>query len=241
MVYDNLIDIAKNKNPGDRAAAVRKGAYRETPPELWPMLTPVEGTLQSCYFDHPSQDPEKQPPRHLMPDHPDQAHPWDSAWWDLEHWVVCDTPDEALAELERQARQYIAEAKRRASALESLLPETEAEPVGPDGCLKDPPIYKKDMTATYDEAMPVLDGPEDASKYSGDDFGVGEFAKHVAEGGISDYDGSGDLAIDGKIYANAWVCCSARRVYLGDVYEIPFGRLEKLFAGHDVRIRWYNK
>lgn len=238
MVYTSYKELNKSKKPGDKVFGVPKAAFEYIRPEKWPDIQIVEGTLQSSYYEHPNKGPYL--PRHLMPAEPVEGHPWDDLWWDVSNWVICDTKEEAEGELEKQMREAIQKMKEQILMLEHLLPSMKNPAVNDKGELIVPPVYRRDMSATFKEVMSHCTGKEPDMSV-GELFTFTEFEGQVTSGAIMDSDGDGDLVIDGRTYDNIYIWCSMRRIVVGDRFEISFGRMDEIFKGHDLKVLWYNK
>ncbi len=113
MVYRTDKEIQENKKAGDRVFGVRKDTYKDLPASAWVLTGPLEGILHTDYYSHPSKGPD--PLRYLTPEYAKdlqgnegkKEHPWDSDYWLLEDWVICDTKEEAEAELKKLAQVEI--------------------------------------------------------------------------------------------------------------------------------------
>lgn len=243
MVFSTYKELKENRRPGDVVFCVRQDTFSSVPVERWEDVKPVQGSLRASYYCRPMEESlmKHQPPRHLEPLVADESHAWDSSWWDIENWIVCDAVQEAEKELEKQMKDTIAKAKERILMMELLLPSMKSEPVKGSGELEVPPCLRRDMSVTFDEVMSCCIGPAKKEQYNGELFTLKDFFKDVSAGGFTDYDGFGDLVVDGVIYDNVHIVIAFKRVMIGDRFEIPFERLEQVFEGHKLEVQWYNK
>lgn len=239
MVCKTYKELRENKKKGDRVFGIRHDAFKSVSVERWPEVQPVEGTLQSSYYEHPNHGPY--PPRHLMPLDPVKGHSWDDEWWNVEDWIICDTLSEAEAELEIQMYAQIAKAKEQIQMMESLLPSVRAEELDDDGDLIVPPVFSRDMCVTFEEIMSVCVEDRTQGMVAGHPMTFSDFHKLVNGMIITDNDGFGDFIVDGVAYDNIYIICQEKRILVADRFEIPFERLEKIFEGHQIIIMWYNK
>jgi hypothetical protein len=71
------------------------------------------------------------------------------------------------------------------------------------------------------------------------------FATNVLGNYLSNYDGWGDLVINGKALTLTSTDCAARCIVFslsGDYYlYIPFEKIKNIFAGNHIQVCWYNK
>lgn len=239
MVFATYKELKENRKTGDKVYGIRHDSFKSVPIERWEEIQPIEGTLQSSYYDHPKNGPY--PPRHLMPVFPQESHSWDDPWWDVDNWIICDARQEAEAELEKQMKAVIAKAKEQIVRMECLLPSMTKEKTNRKGEFDVLPSYRRDMSLTFDEVISRCITENDADNYNGDLYSMEKFQADVKAGGLTDYDGFGDLVIDGKVYENVYISCDMERVIIGDWFEIPFERLGQVFAGHKLEVLWYNK
>lgn len=68
-----------------------------------------------------------------------------------------------------------------------------------------------------------------------------DFCACVSQKCIMDYDGFGELFIDGKPVSNASIVCDQQHVKLGDKAVVSFNTLKRLFGNDRLTVYWYNK
>lgn len=99
-------------------------------------------------------------------------------------------------------------------------------------------IYKEVSSITKEEILQVCEYV-DAPKY-GDIMNYKKFVKYVEEYYITDYDGSGELMLFGKVVKNTSTWCHNRTVFFSGKFFVPFDVLYSIF-GDDVKFIWFNK
>lgn len=99
-------------------------------------------------------------------------------------------------------------------------------------------IYKVAPSITKEEILQNCEY-EDIPDY-GDVMLYKDFIRDVDHYSITDYDGSGELVLYGKVVKRTYTWISDRTVYFEDKFFVPFEVLYKTF-GDDLKIIWFNK
>lgn len=71
-------------------------------------------------------------------------------------------------------------------------------------------------------------------------FSLKEFEEDVDRGCIMDYDGFGEVMIDGMIVSNSYVYTNTKTVFIPGTGSVSFHLLSEIF-GNRAKICWYNK
>lgn len=99
-------------------------------------------------------------------------------------------------------------------------------------------IYKVSPTITKEEILSVCQF--DHIPNFGDVMTYEKFIKLVENFSIIDYDGSGELILNGKVVKNTSTWLGHRSVFFADRFFVPFDVLQSIF-GDDMKIIWFNK
>lgn len=99
-------------------------------------------------------------------------------------------------------------------------------------------IYKAVEDVSKEEILNALEFREDKS--CGTVFSFEEFLKEVEDMSLMDYDGSGNMILNGKVVKNSSTWIHDRSMYIVNKYFVPFEKLEELF-GEEIEILWFNK
>lgn len=161
--------------------------------------------------------------------------------------VIADTRESCIAKYNAQVVKRIKECQEQIEQMNHALIPTldtkkqEAE----EGCfeyLEVQPVWRADLSFNFDAVYGALSNdlvPKedcDASRILWDTF-----VEDVENGCLSDYDGFGDLLVDGVASESTVIYIAERAVYIGNEYRIPFGRMPEVFKGHTIEVLWFNK
>lgn len=233
------IDLKRNQplpwKDGDTVWAVRFTRYREMPP--------TRGILSAAADPMPVKPGA--PPKYFVPYKPgtDGVPDWMDAM-SLEDTDVADTKEEAVSCWNRLVHRKITEQAKAIRELEKkLVPSANLSAEKDEyGTLADYPVFRADMSLDWQGILDAMDnGLVPSPNCTGTPMEWKEFMGHVTAGGFTDYDGSADLMVDGFVSNNVLVSLSMASVYVCDEFLVPFERVPEVFAGHDVRILWFNK
>ena len=68
-----------------------------------------------------------------------------------------------------------------------------------------------------------------------------EFLRQVENRSLTDYDGHGEIEIDGKVIQEGYPWISMRYVRVYDDLMVPFDRFQELLKDHEIYVHWWNK
>ena len=100
-------------------------------------------------------------------------------------------------------------------------------------------IYKAAPSLETHEVLSVIDEYNDIPEYA-DVFDYKDFMEQVSDLCITDYDGAGELILNGKVAEGTSLWISNRSVHFKDKLFVPFDVIYNLF-GDAVQFAWYNK
>ena len=160
----------------------------------------------------------------------------------VESRKYADTKDEAVKEynldVKREIEKNEAAIRKHYGMLIPVLDRTPDE----NGDYEKAAVYRADMAVTADEILSARnDDLVPKETCAGELMSWDDFVRDVENGGLTDYDGAGDLVIDGRASSNDIIWITTEMVNIVDRYLIPFSRIPEVFEGHEVQVMWFNK
>lgn len=167
--------------------------------------------------------------------------------WSRVVWVgsrtYADTEREALELYNSAIQREIERHRERIRALVKELVPTLDRTKNPDSdACEVEPVYRADFSLSADDVLAAMDMalvPSDG--FEADVMEWDAFVALVENGDLNDHDGIADLMVDGRVSQCTWLYLYDRRLIIDDLYLVPFERIPEIFAGHDVKVAWFNK
>ena len=153
-----------------------------------------------------------------------------------------DTKEEAVTgynlAVNREIEKNEAAIRKHYGMLIPALDRTQDE----NGDYKTTAVYRADMAVTADEILSARnDDLVPKETCAGELMSWDSFIRDVENGGLTDYDGAGDLIIDGRASSNESIWITMQMVNIIDRYLVPFERIPEIFKDHKVEVMWFNK
>ena len=201
---------------------------------------PVKGMLLHTSYPDVEPDPA-QPPRYFVPIGRNGKPSWSRI-------ANAGARKYALTEQEAVERYNLAVKKEIAWLQEQvrdmtgdLIDVLEAEK-DEDGDCRNTVPFRADLSVSAQEVLEAIkDDLVPLKDNCGEPMTWDEFATAVRVGGITDYDGQGDLIIDGRASSNDLLWIATEMLYIYDRFMIPFERVPEIFEGHEIGVLWFNK
>lgn len=181
------------------------------------------------------EEPGMEEPAYFEPIEPGLAIP-------LYRCILAGTKEECINLYNAKIVETIKEKQEEIEQMDSHLIKALSADKEEDGTLKVQPVWRADLSFNYDAIYGSMDKDlvpkEDCS---GERMPWEEFVEDTGHGCLTDYDGAGDLLVDGVASGNMLIFIAEETVLIDDAYRIPFGRVPEVFKGHTVEVLWFNK